>query len=243
MRRSDDVVSLAYVHDAEVAHSWHQSVMALVAHDITNSQHVARGMWLATKYGTGGIAQARNDTARRFLTDTTSDWLLWIDTDMGFAANSVDRLLDVADPDACPVVGGLCFAMKEVGVDGMGGMIVQPKPTLYGYSTEAGFEGFRNADDYPRDQVVPVAGTGSAFILIHRSALERVAEAYGPEWYTPTLNPATKSFMSEDLSFCVRLGSLGIPVHVHTGVQTSHLKYVWLDERLADRLTPAMVPA
>jgi hypothetical protein len=36
--------------------------------------------------------------------------------------------------------------------------------------------------------------------------------------------------MSEDLSLCLRAGALGIPVHVHTGVKTSHQKALWLAE-------------
>jgi hypothetical protein len=34
----------------------------------------------------------------------------------------------------------------------------------------------------------------------------------------------------EDLSFCARLGACGIPVHVDTGVTTSHLKQLWVSE-------------
>lgn len=233
---SGDVVSIAYVHSAEVTHSWHQSMMGLVAHDLSHQALVMRGGWLATKYGTGGIVQARNDTVKRFLADTESDWLLWVDTDMGFAPDSVDRLMEAADPVSRPVVGGLCFMMREVGIDGMGGMVVQPKPTLFGWHADESQGGFCAVEEYPRDQVVAVAGTGSAFILIHRTAFERVAAEFGAEWYTQTLNPATRGLLSEDLSFCVRLGALDIPVHVHTGVKTSHLKHVWLDERIYDRL-------
>ena len=36
--------------------------------------------------------------------------------------------------------------------------------------------------------------------------------------------------IGEDLSFCASRGALGIPVYVHTGVQTTHLKRVWLAE-------------
>lgn len=239
MARRSDTVSVAFVHGSEVSYSWHQSMMALVAHDVASRQHVVRGGWLATKYGTGGITQARNDTAARFLADCDSDWLFWVDTDMGFAPDSVDRLLDVAHHKDRPVVGGLCFMMREVGIDGMGGMIVQPRPTIFAWTKVSDAEGFHAVDDYPRDQLVPVAGTGSAFLLIHRSALERIRDEFGPTWYSQTVNPSTGMLLSEDLSFCVRLGALDIPVHVHTGVKTTHLKQAWVDERLFDRLERA----
>ena len=161
---------------------------------------------------------------------------MWVDTDMGFMPDSIDRLLDAADPVERPVVGGLAFMMCEVGPDGMAGMQVQPMPTLFQWANVQGVTGFQVVQDYPRDQLVNVAATGSAFVLIHRSAFERVAEQYGRSWYSPVFNESANMWISEDLSFCTRLGALDIPVHVHTGVKTTHLKPLWLDERIADRL-------
>ena len=115
-------------------------------------------------------------------------------------------------------------------------MHVQPMPPLFQWADVQGVTGFQVIQDYPRDQLVNVAATGSAFVLIHRSAFERVAEQYGRSWYSPVFNESAGMWISEDLSFCTRLGALDIPVHVHTGVKTTHLKPLWLDERIADRL-------
>lgn len=232
-----DKVCIAYVHGLEVAHSWHQSLMALVSHDVAHRQAVIGGGWLATKYGTGGIVQARNDTVQQFMVGTDSEWLLWIDTDMGFQPDSVDKLLDAADPELRPVVGGLCFMQRETGPDGFGGMQIQPMPTLFEWITAPdGAHGFGVMRDYPRDEVVEVGATGSAFILIHRSAFEAVEAKYGKSWYSPVWNDSAKMWISEDLSLCTRLAAIEIPVHVHTGVRTTHLKHHWLDERIYDRM-------
>ena len=59
---------------------------------------------------------------------------------------------------------------------------------------------------------------------------EKVEAAHGPVWYDRVPNTSTGQLMSEDLSFCLRAGALGIPVHVHTGVKVTHLKPVWLSE-------------
>jgi hypothetical protein len=50
---------------------------------------------------------------------------------------------------------------------------------------------------------------------------------------------------SEDLSFCMRAGALDIPVHVHTGVQASHHKPIWLaeDDYLRQRAVDAELSA
>jgi len=232
-----DKVCIAYVHSLEVAHSWHQSLMALIAYDVANSQRVIGGGWLATKYGTGGIVQARNDTTRQFVHDMPDvDWLMWVDTDMGFEANAVDRLMDAADPETAPIMGGLCFMNREVGVDGVGGYLVQPAPTIFDWYDDGERRGFTVRRDYERDSVLACAGTGSAFVLIHKSVFQRIESEYGQAWYSPVRNPTTDSWISEDLSMCARANALEIPVHVHTGVKTSHLKHMWLDERLFDRM-------
>lgn len=230
-------VAVAYVHGNDVAHSWHQSMQALVAYDIANNQHVINGGWFATRYGTGGIIQARNDTVHAFLTQCDADWLFWVDTDMGFAPDSVDRLLAAADPVERPIMGGLCFANREIGIDGIGGYLVQPAPTIFDWvKMENGQQGFYTRVDWERGEVTQCAGTGSAFLIIHRSVFEKIAAEYGNTWYSPVWNKTLNTSISEDLSFCSRAGALSIPVHVHTGVSTSHLKFAWIDERFYDRL-------
>ena len=228
-------VSMAWVHGADVTYSWFQCVLALIQYDVANNQRVIGGQWLATKYGTGGIIQARNDTVKSFLA-TDSDWLFWIDTDMGFMPDTVDRLLEVADPDTRPIVGGLCFMNRELGPDGMGGMLIQPVPTIFDWYKDQVGGGFTARHDYQRDQLVQVAGTGSACILIHRSAFVRIAEKYGPSWYSPVRTAEDGLWLSEDLSLCMRAAACDIPVYVDTRVKTTHFKHMWLDERLCDRL-------
>lgn len=234
--KSPDKVAIAYVHGAEVTHSWHQSMMALVAYDVANNQRVIGGGWMATKYGTGGITAARNDTVRQFLQMPHVDWLFWVDTDMGFEADALDRLMADADPEKAPIVGGLCFMMREVGVDGVGGYLVQPAPTVFHWQERENVKGFKVDMDYPRDQLTQVAATGSAFILIHKSVFQRIEAEYGPTWYSPVFNQTANQWISEDLSLCIRANALEIPIHVDTGVKTTHYKALWLDERIYGRL-------
>jgi hypothetical protein len=113
-------------------------------------------------------------------------------------------------------------------------------PTVYEYVDTGDEIGFRPIPDYPRDQVAQVAGTGAACLLIHRSALEAVRAAAGDCWFDPITHPTAlrggpRTF-SEDLSFCVRLASVGIPVHVDTSVKTTHEKgMAFLDEGAFDQ--------
>lgn len=227
-------VTVAYVHPNEVAVSWHESLMALLGYDLAHEARVIRGGWLAQRcYGADGIPAARDLAVRNFLAAKDAEWLFWIDTDMGFAPDTVDRLLEVADPVTRPIVGGLCFAYKQTEYDGMGGWRNAIVPTIYEWTTveETGETGFLSVPEYPRDALVKCAGTGSACVLIHRSVFERIAEDGRGTWYTRVPNPtAGNRKLGEDLSFCLRAGALGFPIHVHTGVRTTHYKPAWLGE-------------
>jgi hypothetical protein len=194
--------------------------------------------------GSGGIPANRNKVARGFLDSTRGEWLLFIDTDMGFAADTLERLIASADPAKRPVMGALCFA----GVRDKAGSAATPLyserfkivPTVYEYVDTGDEIGFRPIPDYPRDQVMEVAGTGAACLLIHRSALQAVRDSAGDCWFDPITHPTAlkgkpRTF-SEDLSFCVRLAAVGIPVHVNTAVKTTHEKgMAFLDEDAFDQ--------
>jgi hypothetical protein len=229
MSEENDAVCIAYVHSNEVAHSWHQSLMELVAWDFANHGRVIRGGWLAMKYGTGGIIAARNQTVEKFLNQRDAEWLMWFDTDMGFQPDTVDRLIEMADPVERPIIGGLCFAQRETALDGMGGYRCQPRPTILDWISDT--KGFQGRAYWPVNQVVQCGATGSACILIHRSALEKMAEKYGSgTWYDRVPNPAQGGLYGEDVSFCIRAGAMEIPTFVHTGVKTTHMKSLWLQE-------------
>jgi hypothetical protein len=227
-------VTVAYVHSNEVAHSWHKSLINLIGWDMAHTGRVLAGGWLAMRCGTDGLPAARNEAALRFL-QLDAEWLFWIDTDMGFGPDIVDQLLAVADPAERPIVGALCFAQRELSSDGANGYHVKAAPTIYDWVNTGDKQGFMARQTYEPGSVTRCSGTGSAAILIHRSVFERINDAYGPVWYNraPEAKPDDDGvirMMGEDLSFCMRAGTLDIPVHVHTGVKTTHLKNVWLSE-------------
>lgn len=225
-----DAVAVGYVHADEVAHSWHLSLTELVGWDLSHQQRVIRGGWVAVRCGTDGLPAARNKVVTQFLENDTADWLFWVDTDMGFRPDVVDRLLAVADPTERPIVGALCFAQKELTPDGMGGYACAPRPTIFDWVTDGEQQGFIGRAVYPINALVRCAGTGSACILIHRSVFERVQETAGPNWYTRAYNKTMDKTIGEDLSFCMRAVAANIPIHVYTGVRASHLKHLWLQE-------------
>lgn len=225
-----NAVAVAYVHTDEVLYSWHHSMTQLLAYDAATAGRIWHGGYVAIRCGTDGLADARNSAVREFLADSTAAWLWWVDTDMGFAPDTVDRLIAAADATERPIVGALCFANRETENDGMGGRRAIAAPVVLDWKHIDDEAGFDVRWDYPRDTVTRCDGVGMACVLIHRSVFERVAEQFGPNWYSRARNPSTNQMISEDLSFCVRANALEIPIHVHTGVPTTHAKRFWLAE-------------
>ena len=58
------------------------------------------------------------------------------------------------------------------------------------------------------------------------------ASGQGDTWFDRAKTHPDDDEMGEDISFCARAGRMGIPVYVHTGVRTNHLKSVHVDEQL-----------
>lgn len=229
-------VSVGFLHPGRYSACFADSLEAMLFHDATHNKRIVSHPHgkISLQVGSGGIVSGRNAVTKSFLDNSDGEWLFWIDSDMGFTEDTVDRLVDSADPQERPVVGGLAFALKQDGTKPMGGIRYKAVPTLYSYVEVDGEVGFTPRFNYPRDEVVEVSATGGAIVLIHRTVLERIRGEFGDVWYEPAHHPSGVQF-SEDLSFCVRVAALDLPMFVHTGVKTTHDKDgVFLDEEFFD---------
>lgn len=177
------------------------------------------------------VTRARNDVVARFL-DTLSSHLLFIDSDIIFTPDDVIRLLSV-DLD---VVGGL---YPKKGID-------------WGQVNAAAARGARDLADYSVRYVVNVTAAqmpgigecvavdalGTGFLMVARSVIERMRDAYpethylsdddGPEsggdrWALFDAVIHGKRYLSEDFTFCLRARQLGIQPYAHTGIALGHV--------------------
>jgi len=186
--------------------------------------------------GTMGLASARSEIAAYFL-DQDAEWLFMVDSDMGFAGDTIDRLIESAESHNFQIVGGLCFAQK-LDPDVVQGEYYAYRyriiPTLYNWVEveDTGEKGFRHIGKYKRDAFQEVAGTGAACLLVHRDAIAKI----GPDPFMPITDATaggngTPRTFSEDLSFCIRAQAAGIGIGVDTSIKTSHYKGgIFLDE-------------
>lgn len=230
-------VSVCYLHPGHYSSVFADSLTALFLWDIAHNRRI-----VSHEYGqvgklcnSGGLVAGRNQLAQFMCDTSTAEWMLSLDTDMGFDADLMDRLIDAADPKERPVVGALAFANRTNGLKDHGGIRYLAVPTIYDYVESDNEVGFISRAGYERDALVKCDGTGAAALLIHRTVLERIREKFGDHWFDPVTHPTGPTTFSEDLSFCIRLVFCDIPLHVHTGVRTTHDKGgVYLDQELFD---------
>ncbi len=219
-------VGVAYLHPSSVSVSFSLCLEQLKLYDsATNTRIYNGGNQYAIPCGTDQVPECRNKGVLAFLNDPLQpEWPWFVDSDMGFAPDTVDRLIAAADPIERPIMGGLCWAQRHVGTDPTLQVPIQKVfPTLYNFLTlPDGQQGFRNLEPTdPTGGVMQVGATGAACLLIHRGALDTIYEKYGANWFSRTP-------YGEDLSFCLRANVCDIPIHVDTSVRTSHHKDTYL---------------
>jgi len=215
----DERVVYGYLRPTNVHGDFMECLLDMVAWD---RQHAGR---IAGRLGfrsSANLASGRNMIVQHFLEHSDAGWLLMLDTDMTFPPNVVDLLLASAHPENAPIVGALCFGFDERG---------DVQPTLYGLEPdpEAPEDPARllvtRYHDWQPEALVPVAGTGAAALLMHRSALEKIkADGYSAAYpWFQELEHGGRA-VGEDLGFCFRAVQSGIPIYVNTAVQVGHMK-------------------
>ena len=211
---------IGYVHSATV----HASFAQCLLRD-TLAEH-KRILGHRTALSSANVSFGRNLIVREFLKQDHVDWLLMIDTDMVWKPGVISRMLDIADPDTVPVLGALAFGMASFGE-------LTPFPTMYGTQKDAnGNIHFDRVVEFPEDTLCPVAGTGAAFLLVHRGAFEAIPERDDDMFRWFAEERIEGHMIGEDLVFCRRLGEAGVPIYVHTGISVGHIKHIIADAEL-----------
>ena len=202
----NDLVSIGFIHPGDWSAVFGKALMNLSMYDNANSQRIVghNRAYIDQETGAGQLHNGRNSVVRAFLDDSSADWLWFIDADMGFDPETVDRLLAVAHPTDRPIVGGLCFAQKHDGFGDYGALRYRLTPTVYRMYETDDEVGFVPVFDYPRDQVIEVDATGAACFLVHRTVLEQLRAIHGDKWFSLISLPKGKNGFTEfgeDMSF------------------------------------------
>ncbi len=219
-------VVIAYIHPGQVSSYFMESMTVTLLSDVARPRR--RIVNILQEWSSANVSDPRNRLTAKFLDArtpdgaTVGDWLLWIDADMQWEPEALEYLLATAHPTERPIVGGLCFGMT----------LDRLVPTIYqfGRTEDEELTTYR-VGAYERDAVVQCAATGAAFILIHRTVLEAMRAANFNEAF-PFFQEVQLGHrpVGEDITFCIRAGQLGYPIHVDTRAKIGHHKSALLTE-------------
>lgn len=206
-------VLIANVNPGHVSSDFSNSLAALVLADHVNGWHLLDGV--IEGRSSANVSKSRNELVGRFLDRSECDWLLFIDSDMVFPPDTIIRLLHSAQLAGTKIIGGLCVMVTKDG----------PIPTLY-QPAESDTDVTRVMLNAPKDQILQVAATGAACLMIHRDVLERFRDE-SPDnrqfcWFQERV--INTRWVSEDISFCLRAYELGYSVFVDTTLSIGHAK-------------------
>ena len=149
------------------------------------------------------------------------DYLLWLDSDMEFEPDLLERLYAEMEEEKLDVLSGLYFK--------------RTKPTApvilehLDWRVNKDGEVEREAEEYkfyPRDRLFEVAGAGTGCMLTRVSIYKEVMKKFGITPFQPLPN------LGEDYSFCWRLGQLGIKIHCDSRIKLGHVGSWVYDEAM-----------
>lgn len=162
------------------------------------------------------VYDARNMLCK-LAVDHNFDRVFWLDSDMVFQPDILQRLMSDMD-EGRRYVAGLYFTRKN-----------PIEPVIY---QETGINEDENGKlipyripykgDVNAGEIVKIAGSGMGGTLMEVSVIREVFERFGLP-FSPELG------FGEDLSFCRRCEHLGIDMYCDTGVQMGHVAQTVVD--------------
>ena len=157
------------------------------------------------------IYESRNALAMSAL-EMKADLVLWLDSDMVFDPDLLERLL--ADINSGrDIVTALYFSRQY-----------PYPPVIY---SKTGFENDKPVcetyHDYPSDTVFKVEGCGFGAVLMKTGVLSDINNRFD-NFFAPLIG------FGEDLSFCIRARECGYDIWCDSGIRTGHLGRLTITE-------------
>ncbi len=181
------------------------------------------------------ITRARNTLLSNFYFGSDCTHLLFVDADITFPANAPTQLF-MHQKD---IVAGLYpirerFFDQQTKENILAGERQETASLRYVGETQAMHE------TYERSSLIKTAYAGTGFMMVSRHAVSRMINAYPESEYKRIdaasqkrgarffnlfegmIDPDTKTYLSEDYSFCRRLTDIGGEVWVDTSIELTH---------------------
>lgn len=157
------------------------------------------------------VYDARNNLAKQAIREGC-DRILWLDSDMEFPGDLMQRLAADLD-EGRDFVSGLYFRRRAPLAP------VVYKQVDYRQSPEGALTPQAVPyDDYPKDSIIEVAGVGFGCCMMTTKVVEDMMKQFGLP-FSPILG------FGEDLSFCLRLTKMGIKMYCDTSIKCNHIGF------------------
>ena len=152
------------------------------------------------------VYDARNMLMEEAL-ETGADRVLFIDSDMCFKPDLMERLASDMDEHNIDFVTGLYFKRRFPTV-----------PAIYKEVSIVEDKGKTELyEDYPRDSIFEIEGCGFGSVMVSANLLESLSVAYGKPFLP------YPGMLGEDLSFCYRVKKLGAKMYCDSSITVGHV--------------------
>ena len=173
------------------------------------------------------IFDARNEIAVDAITQE-ADRVLMIDSDMRFDRDLMERMSARID-QGCEMVCGLFF--KRV-IPTMPVIYNQLEPPILDHVTGEKIKRVAAYTDYPKDSLFEVEGCGFGAVMMTKSLIKDVWDAYRQPPFMPL------EWCGEDMAFCYKARQLGRKIWCDSSIKVGHIGQIefgeqtWINQNL-----------
>ena len=150
------------------------------------------------------IYESRNTLCKQVITHDC-DYVLWLDSDMVFEPNILQKMLKHME-DGRDIVTGLYFRRRPPFTP------VIFKDITFDEDEHGHVEGY---EDYPEDELFEVAACGFGCVMLRKEVLLDLLLNYRT-WFNPMYGAG------EDIAFCVRARELGYKIWCDPSIKLGH---------------------
>lgn len=157
------------------------------------------------------VYDARNNLAKQAV-DGGFDRILWLDSDMDFGPDLMEKLTEDLEENNLDVVGGIYFSRKEPIVP----VVYQKVGYYHSEEEDEVTPAALNYYEYPQNELFLCEGIGFGAVLMTTDIVKKVQEKYGLP-FSPILG------FGEDLSFCMRARAVGGEIMCDSRIKVGHV--------------------
>ncbi len=204
------------------------------------------------------IPRARNYAADEFLRSDCTHFM-FIDADIGFNAQDIITMLALMSEESeydvlCAPYPKKCISWEKIKMAVDKGIADKDPNILERFVGDYVFNPVNGSGQIPLGEPSEVLESGTGFMMMKRSTLEKWAQAYPEQSYKPdhvrtaafdgsreitaffdcVIDPITKRYLSEDYMFCQYARNAGLKVWLCPWIQLQHVGSYIFGGSLAD---------